>query len=387
MIIALLLALAFTMNLFGKSVIIALMAVIGLLSAYSYTRHKLWRGQTVFNTGFLLVGLTAVAWFISAYSGLDADESIAKLSVLTLVCVLAYIITKSMVHADFNVVRFYKYTACMLIACSVIGGLCLLYYQGTDVKLSNLYGSILAMGTPFILYLGIQSHGKHALLWWLGLVVVCAAVFALGGRTGYVVMVVCAIGMMGLFPWPDMRTRLLSSFKIIAAMVVGCVAGLSSYYASVGDAVYTNRVAKINMDRPASGRLHIWENAFSHFNENPYFGVGIKGLRELTLIADDGNQVLHAHNIILELLIDTGLIGLALFTATVIWFTIQFVVAYINVKDKAVRAQYLPIFMGFVGYGVACMALTSIFHTWWFLYLTMFIILMVVGTKQMRQSV
>ena len=383
-----LMAMAFTLNLFGKGMIVTLMTVMGLVCMYRYMSLKLWRHTRLMNGGFVLIALGAISWFASGLMGLNSAVSIEKWAVLSFICAMAFVIKENLEQGSFDVLKFYQWTSGLLIICAfiVLGCFAISYTNllSLEIKVSNLYGSVMALGVPFLLYLAIHS-ARHRVWWWGGTIVAMAAIFALGGRTGYAALLVSGIGFLFFYPWSSIRQMIVTSIKTILSICIGGVSGLFIYYASVGGGTYQSRVGNINMDRPASGRLHIWEKCIDYFQDNPYFGVGIKGFRELFLTADDGNQVLHAHNIVLELLIDTGTIGTLLFLAAISWFVMHFIAAYIHIKDKTVRALYLPIFIGFIGYGVASMALTSIFHTWWFLYMVLFVVLLAVGTHQMRQ--
>lgn len=54
----------------------------------------------------------------------------------------------------------------------------------------------------------------------------------------------------------------------------------------------------------AGGRLDLWHNAWVHFLDNPLFGIGLQNYR---FLPEDND--LHPHNFILQLLVETGVVG------------------------------------------------------------------------------
>ncbi|MBN8901110.1 MAG: O-antigen ligase family protein, partial [Rhodospirillales bacterium] len=63
-------------------------------------------------------------------------------------------------------------------------------------------------------------------------------------------------------------------------------------------------------------RLTIWRTAFAVWSDNPIFGVGLGNFRDhamerqIDLLVPLGYESFHAHNTYIELLVDTGLVGL-----------------------------------------------------------------------------
>ena len=84
------------------------------------------------------------------------------------------------------------------------------------------------------------------------------------------------------------------------------------------EAVFSGDAA--GLDRALSGRLRIWEAAVCMIEEHPINGVGVRGYREayagcaprLGPPAWGKGGALHAHQIVLEILTETGVLGLLL---------------------------------------------------------------------------
>jgi O-antigen ligase len=78
------------------------------------------------------------------------------------------------------------------------------------------------------------------------------------------------------------------------------------------------------IDHALSFRLPIWRAACDMFLANPVTGVGVRGYRHAYAehvpeddiwLQDDGSGAFHAHQIVLELLSETGALGLLLWLA------------------------------------------------------------------------
>ena len=70
------------------------------------------------------------------------------------------------------------------------------------------------------------------------------------------------------------------------------------------------RMVSLNEDNSDNGRLELWEKAWETWKSYPFFGVGLGGMYRLTDRA--------THNTYLELLSETGLVGLCIFGAFLI---------------------------------------------------------------------
>ena len=79
------------------------------------------------------------------------------------------------------------------------------------------------------------------------------------------------------------------------------------------------------VDEALSGRARIWTAAVCMIEEHPVNGVGARGFRDAypACVSDEGPAVwgsqpaLHAHQIVLEILAETGVLGLLLWLAAV----------------------------------------------------------------------
>jgi O-antigen ligase len=174
---------------------------------------------------------------------------------------------------------------------------------------------------------------------------------------------------------------------MILIVISGGLLGVQGYKTHKGEEYVQARAgAMTSMERPASGRLTVWQDALSHVWSDPILGTGIKGARHLSIRKSDDKTVIHVHNAILEIFLETGLVGLALFAITILLFVYRFLQAYIHLPRNIIKAQSMAIFLSAIAYGVASMALTSMFHAWWFLYLVILLILIKLAENAMKQN-
>jgi O-antigen ligase len=133
------------------------------------------------------------------------------------------------------------------------------------------------------------------------------------------------------FAWRE--TRSLARFALIAAsaIVVSALAGTVAWHASSAfDARMQRSLLVLEgsrhaVDEAAAGRLRIWGTAVRMFEAHPVNGVGARGFRYayptfaepgdafVDNVSDEGAS--HAHQIVLEVASETGIVGLILWIA------------------------------------------------------------------------
>lgn len=116
-----------------------------------------------------------------------------------------------------------------------------------------------------------------------------------------------------------------------------------------------------------SGRLEVWNKAISHIGDAPLFGIGPMNYRNLPDAVD-----LHPHNWVIQMLLETGLVGTALFVALLGYLFYTFV-HYAKGNLYGVAA-----FASLLAFTVTGLANTSIFNMWW---LTFFIFTALLGWR------
>lgn len=167
---------------------------------------------------------------------------------------------------------------------------------------STLYGTILALATPFSFYIWSVSKGFIAKIFFgiISLLLVSNLLFT-GGRSALL-----AFALGGAYFWL-IRSRRRGTwwwiFWGVAALALVAVA-----YYSAGDSDATGATAQdLVMARSTSGRMNIYRQTIAAFWEYPVFGAGTQ--RD----AEDLTQPLGSHSYYLALLFRFGLVGFGLF--------------------------------------------------------------------------
>lgn len=110
-------------------------------------------------------------------------------------------------------------------------------------------------------------------------------------------------------------------------VLLGCGAGGLAVLALVADGVFKRLLSIFNFkDVSVSTRSKIWEACFEILEDNKIFGLGtgVNNVREL-LHNTYGIKQPHAHNIILQIMLENGIIGVLLFAAILVVFAVNMI--------------------------------------------------------------
>ncbi|MBS0557800.1 MAG: O-antigen ligase family protein [Proteobacteria bacterium] len=199
----------------------------------------------------------------------------------------------------------------------------------TADRLSGIFGAgnlklgpVLAVLSPFVFVAARRRWG------WRGLAV--AFVFQLmpilfaGSRSGWIMYALVALA----FAWMQTRAPLRFAAWVLAA-ACAAVLGIAVAWQHSGrfDARFDRTLLALQgsehaLDTASAGRLRIWTTAARMFAAHPIAGVGVRGFRyAYPLYAQAGDAFVdantdegayHAHQIVLEVLSETGIAGLLL---------------------------------------------------------------------------
>jgi O-antigen ligase len=186
---------------------------------------------------------------------------------------------------------------------------------GADLKL----GGVVAVLSPLLLVAALERGRGWALV---AFCAVLAVVLLAGARAAWL--------MLGLAVLLLLLTRLPRRQRVPALLVAGVLAVVGLFAATVLSERFAERIERSSallagdaaaLDHAVSFRLPIWQAAWSMFRAHPLNGVGVRGFRhayaehaapdDRWLGFDDDLGAFHAHQLVLELLSETGLFGLA----------------------------------------------------------------------------
>ncbi len=180
-------------------------------------------------------------------------------------------------------------------------------------------GLVLASLSPFALYAASKRFGRVG--WMLVAAALGLVILLAGARASWITYaLVLLFSGVRLLGWK----RLLGVFAFGALML----ALLTAFSAQVRERVVrTTQVLSVDdsgVDIALSGRTRIWGAALCMARTHPFNGIGARGFREAFPACDPQSGMtaawgegpaLHAHQILLEILSETGGLGLLLWLA------------------------------------------------------------------------
>jgi O-antigen ligase len=188
-------------------------------------------------------------------------------------------------------------------------------FGADDLKLGPLLGAL----APLLLWPLIDGPRWRLGLAWLAVLLV---VLLAGARAGWVSYALVTL----LLAWRIAGASLRRLLAILgAALLLTGTVGLAAYQHSERFAARVERTLAAgggDLERALAGRDWIWLAALDMVREHPINGVGVRGFRHAyaahSLAGDPwvdpvtGIGAAHAHQIVLEVLSETGTIGLLL---------------------------------------------------------------------------
>ncbi len=191
-------------------------------------------------------------------------------------------------------------------------------FGANDLKL----GPVLAVLSPFVFVAARERFGWRGLV--LAFVFQLMPILLAGSRAAWLMFALVTL----VFAWREARsaTRFVAFAAI--ALLVACVAAAVAWHASSAFDARVQRSLLVfggsqhAVDEAAAGRLRIWGTAVRMIESHAVNGVGVRGFRyAYPAFAEPGDTFVdnsddqgasHAHQIFLEVLSETGLIGLIL---------------------------------------------------------------------------
>jgi len=190
------------------------------------------------------------------------------------------------------------------------------------VKKYQFFGPTLAMLSPLVLEHARRQWRPWA--WALSFALILGAVMIAGMRAGWLTMAVVLLTYMALMLKRENRELRRTVFTIPALAVIVLAA---SYFASplFQDRVNVIRAfatgAEAGLDASTMERVPIFRTALKMYREHPANGVGVRAFPDAYMVYAEPDDVIieksggvsgatHAHNVVLEVMSDTGTIGL-----------------------------------------------------------------------------
>lgn len=274
---------------------------------------------------------------LSAFDSAAPDKSWSE-AVLDLRFV-PFLIHVAHARSDANATRFLGSGIALIVALWCVDALIQaatgwsLGGHASSDRLSGIFGAdnlklggVLSVLAPFALSAAWQRGGTKLLA--LAVVLLLVVILLAGARAAWFGF---ALGTALVF-WQALgrRRAITGLLALTLAVLVSSVAG---YLGSERFAQRVDRTAAVlvgerdALDHALSGRLPIWETAWRMGEAHPINGVGVRAFRHAYpdfaaledpfIDAETGQGALHAHQIVLELWSETGLLGLMIWLAAI----------------------------------------------------------------------
>lgn len=189
-------------------------------------------------------------------------------------------------------------------------------------------GPTLATLSPLLLVY-VSRYGRSFVfpVTWFAVLV---ALLLIGTRSAWITFAVVSIGLVtrevlqsGRFNWKGPLALILA-----VVLAAGAAWQLSPQFKQRLQATTQTLVDDNSVDRAVAQRLDIWQGATAMIADRPLTGVGVRGFRVAWPSyqqldpehwqSGSAHNALHAHHLILEVLAETGLIGLLGFVVAVV---------------------------------------------------------------------
>ena len=182
-------------------------------------------------------------------------------------------------------------------------------------------GQLLASLSPFALY--AAGRRFHTLGWLVAAAAIGVVMLLAGSRASWITFALVLV----LSGW-----RLLGWKKLLGVFAFGAIAlavmatGVPQVRERIERTLHALQADENGVDSALSGRGRIWGAAVCMVREHPINGVGARGFRDAFPACDPdpaqppawgSGPALHAHQVVLEVLSETGFIGLLLWLAGV----------------------------------------------------------------------
>jgi O-antigen ligase len=272
--------------------------------------------------------------FLSSFDSLDAPTSWTH-TLFALRYLAAALALSVLLNAPSARERVLRWTAYLLLFWAVDAFVQL--YLGHDlfgiamnpdrlnalfIKRYQFFGPTLAMLSPLVLEHARRQWRPWA--WAFSFALILGAVMIAGMRAGWLTMALVLATYMALMLKRENRElrRTIVTIPALAVIVLAV-----SYFSSP---LFNQRIntahdfvtgSDLSIDASSMERIPIFENALKMYRDHPVNGIGVRAFSSAYMVYAEPDDILvrkfggvsgakHAHNILLEVMADTGTIGL-----------------------------------------------------------------------------
>jgi O-antigen ligase len=194
--------------------------------------------------------------------------------------------------------------------------------SGSTLVQPDSLGAFMVQVSPFFIFFFFKSAGSRKVAWGATIVLCMLALlltYSKGGWGTATVLILAGLIFIG------MRRRVLYRSLLILLMAGFLVLGL--FTAAFHGTVYSGTFSKARTSESFKPRQYMWSRVPATFIENPLIGAGMwQGSTEVIRVSqapEAKNRPSSIDNIYLTVLVEQGIIGFLLTSATLILFGLQ----------------------------------------------------------------
>jgi O-antigen ligase len=309
---------AITIGGFGTSARLVGVLAMGLGVFAIIERASLRRPTAAHLMMFLFVILSAVSYLWSLYPEGTLQQDLTYLQLLIMVWLIWELCPRN--HQQRRLMQAYVLGTC-------VSGLDTLYdylshqesayqrYAGARLDANDL-GLMMALSIPISYYLSVTSRGRAVRLYRAQLVLAMTTVLLTASRGAMLATVVA----LSIVPLTHARLTMKQRIAIVLTLLLLVISALQFIPASSWDRLST--VPREFTRGTMTGRTIIWKAGWELFRTHPFLGIGANAFRLMVSreLAEPIRRGLAgmspappAHNTFLSVLVEEGVIGLALF--------------------------------------------------------------------------
>jgi len=243
-------------------------------------------------------------------------------------------------------------------------------------RLSGIFGAenlklgpTLAVLAPFVLWVARDRWGRRGLVF--AFLILLVPILLAGSRAAWFGYGLVCVG----FVWREARkpTQFLAvSAALVLSVAIAAAAAWQfspAFDARIEKTLHALEGSSAGVDEALAGRLRIWRTSFAMIEAHPINGVGVRDFRYAypqyaepgdDFLQKDGSGAAHAHQIVLEVLTETGALGLLLwalgsFLALRAWWR----------ADAPARERALAPALGLVAMTFPLNTHLAFYSAWW----------------------
>ena len=338
---------------------ILILAIIGIHGLYVNWRElksnrKFRILSTVFSCYFLLIMVSAIdSYWFNKTIGVGFASIRFYLATIALVLYFETKYKGLLIKTIAAIVMFWAFDALFQ------------YFVGVDLigrssytgRLNGIFGEhhvklgpVLALLMPIVM---IALNNQHSFIRWLSIIVLILTIILSGSRSAWIMMLFVLLAYW-LHHVKHRRFLLLFKSAIIASIMVATLWLTSlDFQQRIERSLTVFSGTHSGIDFALANRLPIWLTSFEMIQQHPINGIGAHAFRKAYsqfASVDDvwlqqGGIALHTHHWILEIVTETGIIGLILM-GFAIYNLLQFIRK--NSKEHYIWAFWIAILSAFL---------------------------------------